>query len=56
MMWRHLFEEETTSPSFVQQQLAFETQIYKKMTECEEEEIVKSHRYSMCASDWEKRI
>lgn len=37
MIWRHLFEEEISSPSFMKEQLQFEQSIYKKMAECEKQ-------------------
>ena len=56
MMWRHLFEEEITSASFVEEQLAFERDIYKQMIECQKEEITATHNYTKSAQKWEKRI
>jgi hypothetical protein len=56
MLWRHLFEEEVASPSFVRMQLAFERALYAKMQVCEREEVVNQHGYSQCAEELESRM
>lgn len=56
MIWRHLFEEEISSPSFIKEQLHFEQSIYMKMAECEKEETLAAHNYTICTEKWEHKI
>lgn len=56
MIWRHLFEEEIASVSFMNDQLRFERAIFAKMEECERGEVIKKHEYAGCAEQLSRRI